>query len=79
MIVTEAETVISSARGCSPDAAFDELIDVAMHYHVSIRCAAESLLSLVGARGGDAPGIAPPQWISWTRASEESRRTVGAA
>lgn len=59
-----AAAVISAARGCSQDAAFDELIDVAMHHHVSVGCAAESLISLVGEDAGTAvdPVIIPPQW-----------------
>jgi len=59
-----AAAVISAARGCSQDAAFDELIDVAMHHHVSVGCAAESLISLVGDDAGMAggPAIVPPRW-----------------
>lgn len=59
-----AAEVISAARGCSQDAAFDELIDVAMHHHVSVGCAASSLISLVGVADGMAgiPVIVPPQW-----------------
>lgn len=75
----EAVAVISAARGCSQDAAFDELIDVAMHRHVSVGSAAESLISLVGESDPpDGPVIVPPQWAELRKARHIDARTVGA-
>lgn len=74
----EAVAVISAARGCSQDAAFDELIDVAMHHHVSVGSAAASLISLV--RESDLSNgavIVPPQWAELRKARNVDARTVG--
>lgn len=74
----EAVAVISAARGCSQDAAFDELIDVAMHHHVSVGSAAESLISLVGESDPPDGPVIPPQWAELRKARHIDARTVGA-
>lgn len=60
-VLSAATRILASVRGCGPDCAFDELIDVANRNHVGVVDTARRLVSATETGGPSEPSL-PREW-----------------